>query len=89
MTLKASQSNTWDDKSFLHLIVFLSIFKQEVVLTLPYKLQSREPVINSSIGLDIFSAQQYLILRGLGLGELVWKHFESTKGVNVISEIAI
>ena len=51
--------------------------------------QSREPVINSSIGLDIFAAQQYLIVRGLGLGELVWKHFESTKGVNVISEIAI
>ena len=46
-------------------------------------------MINSSIGLDIFAAQQYLILRGLGLGELVWKHFESTKGVNVISEIAI
>ena len=51
--------------------------------------QSREPMINSSIGLDIFAAQQYLILRGLGLRELVWKHFESTKGVNVISEIAI
>ena len=46
-------------------------------------------MINSSIGLDIFAAQQYSIVRGLGLGELVWKHFESTKGVNVISEIAI
>ena len=46
-------------------------------------------MINSNIGLDIFAAQQYLILRGLGLGELVWKYFESTKGVNVISEIAI
>ena len=51
--------------------------------------QSRELVINSSKGLDIFAAQKHLTLRGLGLGGLVWKHFESTKEVDGISEIAI
>ena len=41
--------------------------------------QRIELVINSNKGLDISAAQQYLTLWGLGLGELVWKHFESKK----------
>ena len=83
-TLTASQSNTWDDKSFLDLIIFLSIllkcvkstaWRQGVVLPLLLKFikcviqrQSRELVINNSKGSDIFAAQQHSILRGLGLG---------------------